>query len=223
MKTLPAPKQSTGFTIIELLISTAVFSIIMLVITAGVIGFTRQYYKGVVASSTQTAARQLMSEITQAIQFGGSITTGLNDPGTGTDGFCVDNKLYSYIIGQQVSSDGPNAAMHQAYHGLVVDNAKGSCDAATPTLPTTAQLVAGEQRELLGDKMRLAALEVSSEDSVTYVVHIRILYGEDDVLEPDPAGMASPDWSKENCKLDHSTLQYCSATELTTTVQKRLQ
>jgi prepilin-type N-terminal cleavage/methylation domain-containing protein len=213
--------DSRGFTIIELLIATAVFSVIMVVITAGIISFTRQYYKGVITSNTQTTARTIMSQVTQAIQFGGSITTGLVNGST--EAFCVDNKMYSYIIGQQVNDGGANAAMHQNYHGLVADNTGAGCDAATvpPSLPTVSQLGA-DQREMLGDKMRLSALDISTPDGQTYTVHLRIIYGEDDLLEPSVASLPI-DWSKEKCQLNRATLQYCAITDLTTTIQKRIQ
>lgn len=47
-----------------------VFSVILTVVTMGVISFSNRYYKGVHASTTQNTTRNIMSTITQAIQFG---------------------------------------------------------------------------------------------------------------------------------------------------------
>ncbi|MEO6513193.1 MAG: prepilin-type N-terminal cleavage/methylation domain-containing protein [Candidatus Saccharimonadales bacterium] len=221
MKRPTSNKHAAGFTIIELLIATTVFSVIMLVITAGILGFTRQYYKGVVTSNTQTTARQVMSELTQAIQFGKSITLDLQDPATGTSGFCVDDKLYSYQIGQQVTDKSPDNTQHQAYHGLVVDNSVTSCSSTTPSLSPLAQLPAG-QREMLGDKMRLSALDITDNSDSSFTIHLRIIYGDDDVLNPDPSS-GTPAWDTENCEPERTSNQYCAITDLTTKVQTRLQ
>jgi prepilin-type N-terminal cleavage/methylation domain-containing protein len=212
--------KSAGFTIIELLIATAIFSVLLVVITAGIISFSRQYYKGVVSSNTQTTARNIMSEIVQGIQFGSTIQANLTD-GSNTQGFCIDDKLYSYVIGQQVSDRGANAALHQQYHGFVVDNTNSGCSLSPVpvAVPTSAALSAG-QRELLGDRMRLTALDIETEDSVTYKVHIRIVYGEDDLLAPD-LSVTPIDWPKETCVGDVGS-QYCAVTDLTTTIQKRI-
>jgi prepilin-type N-terminal cleavage/methylation domain-containing protein len=213
-------QKSAGFTIIELLIATAVFSVLMVVVTTGIISFSRQYYRGVVTSNTQNTARNIMSEIVQGIQFGSNVQIGLSD-GSGTEGFCIDDKLYSYVIGQQVRDSAPKPSLHQDFHGFVVDNTNSGCS-LTPVpllVPATAALTSG-QRELLGDRMRLSALDITTDDSVTYKVHVRIMYGEDDLLSPTvPATPTS--WDKEACATDAGS-QYCAVTDLTTIVQKRL-
>lgn len=217
-------RRQEGFTIIELMVATAVFAMIMLVITAGVISFTRQYYKGVITSNTQTTARAIMSELAQAIQFGGTVTTGLTD-GSSTQGFCVDGKHYSYVLGQQVSDRGM-VGTHQAYHAFVVDNTVQSCDASdTPVVPGATAALTNGRRELLGDRMRLASFDVSSDDGQTYTIHLRILYGEDDVLTPNVSS-GTFDWSANGgsvkCLPGLAASQYCAITDLTTKVQKRI-
>lgn len=220
----PTFHSESGFTIIELLVATAVFSVILLVITAGVIGFSRQYYRGVVSSNTQATTRRIMAEITSAIQFGGSVTTDLTN-GT-TMAFCVDNKTYSYVIGQEVKDSSPVLSDDQGYHGLVADNGTTACNPAAvpPSVPTTASLSAS-QRELLGENMRIAALSVASEDGQTFHVHVRVIYGDNDTLSPDVTASGfdwAADGSDVGCLLDRSTLQYCSVSDLTTTIQKRI-
>jgi prepilin-type N-terminal cleavage/methylation domain-containing protein len=214
-------KASAGFTILELLIATSVFSVILLVISTGVISFSRQYYKGVNSSNTQAAARAIMSETTQAIQFGQTIATNIpSSPADNKTAFCVDNKLFSYIIGQQVTDASPNPAKHQGFHGLVVNSNGVTCGAVgtVPQVPTVSTLALG-QRELLGEHMRLSALDVQTADSSLYTIHVRVIYGDDDLLTP--AVSATTDWSKENCD-SQSGSQFCAVSDLTTTVQKRL-
>jgi hypothetical protein len=199
----------------ELLISTLVFSVILLVITAGVISFTRQYYKGVAASKTQATARAIMDEITQSLQFGRTVTAGLSSGAV--RGFCVDNKLFSYVPGQQVEQ-AANASKHQGFHSLVVNTSGGVCGPSSssslsvpnsPTLPATS-------RELLADHMRIGELSVTPSPAGLYVVKLRVIYGDDDLLS------STTNWATARCK-GSSGSQFCAVSELSTAVQKRLQ
>ena len=72
MKNLISPAvklRNKGFTIVELLIATAVFSFILLVVTTGIIRLGNMYYKGVISSRTQESIRNIVSETSSAIQF----------------------------------------------------------------------------------------------------------------------------------------------------------
>jgi prepilin-type N-terminal cleavage/methylation domain-containing protein len=216
---IPKKLSARGFTVLELLIATLVFSVILVVITAGVMSFTRQYYKGVVASKTQSTARAIMSEVTQSLQFGRTITTGLTNGSV--KGFCVDNKLFSYVPGQQVEVN-PVSAKHQGYHGLVVDGSAGTCSissASQLSLPNSTALTdPANQRELLSDHMRISDLSVNPVPGIpgAYKVSVRVIYGDDDLLSSTTA------WDTARCKGSTGS-QFCSVSELTTTVQKRLQ
>src|SRR5262249_25193419 len=64
--------RQAGFTIVELMVATLVFSTILIVITYGVLSFTRAYYNGVTNSTTQDTARNIISTISQAVEFNGS-------------------------------------------------------------------------------------------------------------------------------------------------------
>jgi prepilin-type N-terminal cleavage/methylation domain-containing protein len=64
-------RRQDGFTVVELLIATVVFTMVLLVITSGVTHFTHAYYKGVHQSSTQTTSRNVINTIAQNIQYGG--------------------------------------------------------------------------------------------------------------------------------------------------------
>ena len=105
---------SAGFTIIELLVATAVFSVILIVITSGIMLFTSNYYKGVNQSNTQAVARSIINNISQAIQFsaaGYPYVQLANWPtGSGNQGFCVNNVQYSYVTGREIESS-PSGAL----------------------------------------------------------------------------------------------------------------
>jgi prepilin-type N-terminal cleavage/methylation domain-containing protein len=220
--------NNRGFTILELTIASSVFAIILLVIAAGVIAFTRQYYKGIVTTKTQAAARAIMSEVNQSLEF--SRTANFDLASGSTEGFCVDNKLFSYIIGRQVK-DGTSVNADKGPHGFVVDSSAPLCsDTTAPNVPNA--FAAGDgQRELLGDNMRLSVLSVEQGDNNLYTVHVRVIYGDAEVLVDDTgtaltaasaAGLSEDDWASVKCSPDKANSEFCAISDLTTTVQKRL-
>src|SRR5215207_6103202 len=73
-------KQPTegGFTIVEFMIATMVFSMVLLVCAYAIVHVGRMYYKGVITNRTQDAARRIVEDISAAIQFGPHNT----DPGS---------------------------------------------------------------------------------------------------------------------------------------------
>lgn len=209
--TKPAGRQ-TGFTIIELMIATAVFAVILLVITASILQFSKQYYKGIIASSTQGVSRTLIDEVSRAIEYnsGSVIPLAANN---GSQGWCVGTaKRYSFILNKEVTDSG-TLASYQARHGLVSDDVV-DCTTATP-----ANNVAGlgslliNGHELLGQHMRLAKFDIVV-DGPIYTITVRVIYGDNDLLD----NPASPD---AKC-LSTAGSQYCATSELTTTVRKRV-
>ena len=215
-KQIYLPYKSCGFTILELMIATTVFAVILLVMAVGVIRFTNDYYKGITGSKTQAAARNIMAEIGQAIEFGKNITI-TNANGSGLGGVCVDNTMYSYQLGQQVIDKNPSTSIHQGYHGLI-EAAGGDCSVIAPSVPNSPNPLPAGTRELLGQHMRMAAFSVTP-NGTTYSIHIKIIYGEDDLLAPALTG--SPTWANEGCA-GQSGQQFCATSDLSTTVEKRL-
>lgn len=203
-------KKQAGFTIIELLIATAIFAIIMIVITVAVLQFSRQYYKGVVSSSTQSTARTLIDDVTRAIQFNGGAVSVI------PNGYCIGTaKRYSYALNRQVIDNSPDSAKHQGLHGLVSDTVSG-CNTSTTALPVASlgSLTTPNARELLGQRMRLTKFDITN-NSELYTITVRIVYGDDEVL----TSTTDPNMS---CKSNAGS-QFCAVSELTTSVRKRAQ
>lgn len=231
------PAQA-GFTIIELLISTVIFAVILLVVTAGILQFSKQYYKGIVSSATQSAARSLVDDVTRSLQFntGGFATLTIN--GTG---YCVGSgKRYSYALNRQVvDSAATGNTVHQSRHGLISDNITG-CNTSTPVLdvrglPTNLPVLpaAGglnNPRELLGPRMRLSKFTIVPNGNI-YTVTVRVVYGDDDLLCSPAAGDCAGNGpsavnvldtaSDLKCRLSVGS-EYCAAAELSTTVEQRV-
>lgn len=206
--------KQAGFTILELMVASAVFTVILIVIAVGVLSYTNSYYRGINSSKTQEATRAIMDTIVQSIQFGQGLPKQLSGSG-GALGLCIDNTLYSYKIGQEIT-DAPPFGAHQGYHGLV-STVGGDCTGATPSVPTT-QTLAGSSRELLGQRMRLSDLAVTPSGNL-YTIRVRVLYGDDDAFTPVVSG--STNWANENCQGGPGS-QFCAVSDLTTTVERRL-
>lgn len=204
-------KQSDmrGFTIVELMMATLVFSLILLLVTLGVLQVNRVFYKGVTESNTQNVARSVMDTISQAIQFNGGTITPLPTNSSPTPGsayyFCVNNQQFVYRPGYQLVSG--SAGTHQTTKALLQRTISGSCGA--PPGSYTG-------KELLSPNMRVSNLQVSQIGSSNlYRVQVRIAYGDDDVLN-------NPTGTNTSCKSIREGNQFCSVTELSTIVEKRI-
>lgn len=201
-----------GFTIIELMIATAVFSVVLLLCTLGLLQVGRSYFKGVTSVRTQEAARSLLDELSQNIQFSSGTVNSLT-PNGGSIGYCVGSKRYSFIPNRQLVDGTPNA--DQSRHVIVVDDGIPTCGAGVQ-----AQNMLGSPvgRELLTTRMRLADFTITRlGTNELYRVSVRVVSGEADLLL-DTNG----DSRLDSCKNDRAGTQFCAVSELTTTVQKRL-
>jgi prepilin-type N-terminal cleavage/methylation domain-containing protein len=206
-----------GFTVFELMVATSVFSVILLVMTVGVLRFSHDYFKSVTTSNTQQVARSIANDIAQNIQFGQTVTTGLVG-GSGLQGICVGNTLYSYHIGYEVAP-AYNSAKHQAPHGLI-KTVGSSCSAAAPRDVNSASALASNEHDLLGENMRLSSITVTPGTNNTYAIRVRVLFGDDDLLLPAVTG-STTNWDAEACG-GAAGSQFCASSEIATTVQQRV-
>jgi prepilin-type N-terminal cleavage/methylation domain-containing protein len=96
--------EQAGFTLVELLIATSIFSVILLVVTFGMLNIGKIYYRGINSSNTQAVARTISDDIVRDIQFNGGrikIDTITNDSGS-TGYFCIGEKKYSFVLDRQL-------------------------------------------------------------------------------------------------------------------------
>lgn len=203
--------SETGFTILELMVATAVFAVVLLVIAVGVIRITDDYYGGVTSSNTQTVARAIISELSETIEFSTSAPVVVAPVGANPGALCIDNTMYMFQPGQEVIDKTPFAA-HQGYHGLIAETS-ASC---TPSWPAGSALPSGA-RELLGRNMRLAAFDVVTAGNLT-TIHIRVISGDDTLLTLPVNTVNLPN---EECA-NKTGFQFCAVADLTTSVERRL-
>ena len=194
-----------GFTIVELLIATLIFSTILLMVTIGIIQITRTYYKGLTESATQNTARTVMDTITQAIQFSGDpvSATVSSAPGASTS-FCIGNQQFSYRLGYQLVDGTPGA--NQTSKALWQSVLSG-CTNNPPA--------AASGKEFLQPHMRLSNLTVTNVTGNLWKVSVTIAYGDDDLLN-------NPTGTNPSCKGVTAGTQFCSISTLTSTVIQRV-
>jgi prepilin-type N-terminal cleavage/methylation domain-containing protein len=208
--------QQSGFTIIELLIATTVFSTILLVASAGIISVGRSYYKGIIQSRTQEVTRSITEDISRSLQLGGN-TKVLANVATAADPvvrFCVGNVRYRGYLNSQVTG---------AARGLTAQriDQSSNCNITTPTPEP--------EIELLRENMRLLKLNVVGVTNDTWRVEIRVAYGDNVVLDnyndngtPKSSDPTNPINTEANCSSGLNASAFCATSELDTVVQKRL-
>lgn len=196
-----------GFTLVELMIASSVFSVMLLVLASAVVQVGRQYYKGIIAARTQEVARSISDDIARSIQFGGANVVTLASSGA-SSGFCIDNRRYSYVVGREV---GPGVT--RTPRGLVVDQVINCTGLAAQDLGGGG--VVG--RDLLPAGMRLGQTPAPDNTGLpagTYKVAVTVAYGDDSVLSAPPS---------YRCSSLRYGGQFCAVSALVTFVNKRVQ
>src|SRR5688572_11085799 len=106
-------RSSAGFTIIELMIATVAFAVILMIVLSGLVQVSRSYYKATTSTKAQQAARALINEISQGIQLTGQTiyaTDGPDGPevtagsSEATGLLCIGYTRYTYAIDRQVKN-----------------------------------------------------------------------------------------------------------------------
>jgi prepilin-type N-terminal cleavage/methylation domain-containing protein len=241
MKKLSFTKNSTtnqnGFTIIELMIATAVFAVIMLIAATTVIYVSKTYVKGQVESETQQTARSVLATITQDIRFNPASSVTIPSGQTSNPFFfCIGNQVYVYSLNTELSTQ--TGSMYSP-HDLVV-YASSTCPNTTTLRPTfgangivsggiTVAPYSGSTQELLSTHERLGELNIkcaitTGSGCSTYTVSLIVAYGDSDLL--NDASAPAPDLSSEQysyiCANETFGGNFCSVSPLTTTVESRI-
>lgn len=207
-------KNQQGFTIIELMIASMVFSVILLITTAGLLQVGKTYYKGVTQSRTQGVARTVMDDVTAHVQFSGEAITVTPQAAPGVVGvYCLGNTRYTYVRDRQLT-DGVPKAGEQTNQALLVDRVAGGCSTGTPHTGacTPSSVLANNCQELLSPGMRLTNFKVEDKSNKLFHIVVGIVSGENDIL----------DASHTKCASAQAGTQFCAVSNLDTYVQKRI-
>jgi prepilin-type N-terminal cleavage/methylation domain-containing protein len=211
--------NKSGFTIIELMIATMVFSFVLLVCAAAIVHVGRMYYKGVIIGRTQDVSRRVIEEVTQSIQFGphfddpAAFRRTASTPGSGgitVNAYCLGETRYSYITTHALGS---SVTATTSPHVLWRDRPPiGPCTALDITNPANTPSGSGE--ELLSQNMRLPYFDIPLPTGNLWTVSARVAFGADvDLFE---GGVFV------TCKGTSAGGQFCAVSEFSTSVVKRL-
>lgn len=213
------PIATDGFTIIELLFATIIFSMVMVVILSAAFQIGRIYYKGVSLSGTNETTRTAIDDIANDVRFGVVPTAIQNDSG-GIKYFCVGEHRYSFLLDKQVTnSDIDNNALT----GLRQD-ALNTCQA--PSADKTGDVTSS--RQLLGPDMQLNNLEFACSSTApgSCYIHLHVIfYGADNTVFISPANPAFTPAQSLNaldalCSGNLQSTQFCAVSDLETRILK---
>ncbi len=211
--------RNDGFTIIELTVATAIFSLVFLLASAGILYIARLYYRGVSQVRVQDAARTVADEIGETLRYSTGLfanpltVTGPDIPANNpahVGAFCIGSQRYMYAIDRKVTDAGSNDANKEKRHGLWIDQ-PASCSDETALLDNDTPTPSG--RELLGEDMRLTRLEVIQLPITgAYQVNVGVAYGDEDLLETDGA--------YKKCKVGPGS-EFCATSNVSVTINRR--
>lgn len=215
--------KGRGFTIVELMIATAVFAVVLIIAQVIFVQIGHLFYRGVSITNTQETADHIFQDINGNFQTAPSFGGGKNSGAGGYDYYCIGDTRYTYRIHNAVDASG--AVDHSAgsgNFGILKDVMQGTgsecpapCDDGGGSCPSGLAL--NNPIELLGDKMRVEKFKIaqSTTTSNLYSVSIVVAYGDDDTLTySDPS-----DYSTVSCQLD-SHNNFCAVSKINTSVYK---
>ena len=191
--------NNKGFTIIELMISTIVFSVIIMLVTGVIVRLSKQYYSGLSRSRTQEVARTVAEEIAKGIQYSNTTPKDVSNPSQ-ANGWCIGTSRYAYVSGEQVNGSSG---------GLV---RSPGCDAITS--PPDASASPGSV-QMLSERMRISNLTITSDPANEfYQIVVRVALGDDEQLN-NPVG------PNASCKYERGN-EFCAVSEYKMIVVRRL-
>lgn len=196
-----AIKNKKGFTILELMIATAVFSVLLAVCMAAFLQVGRMFVKGVNLSLTQEDTRNIIDSISSDIRFSGQ-TPDLSNVSNGY--FCIGQHRYKFNLFRQLGQ--PTTP-----YGLVREDVGSSC--LDPNGNPGINPV-----EMLNNGMQLNKLDLNCSASTCTVAINLVFYGSDPTV-------LSPNASDPNaiCIGAAAGSQFCANTSYTTTVLQSFQ
>lgn len=210
-----------GFTIIELIIATTVFSVVLVMVSTMIIQIGKMYYKGITMSVTQQTTSTISDDVSRAVQFSGGTIDSSSDEETATRAYCIGGIRYTYVTNKQQNDGG---------HVLWRDEKPSdSCSPADYSQPLN------NGREMIGSHMRLLQFEVTPLNGASAArVQVSVAYGDNDLLTSyDNNGTnlvdANGDGAINEADIASATCRsltlggsFCAVSGLTTIVKKRL-
>jgi prepilin-type N-terminal cleavage/methylation domain-containing protein len=217
--------SSTGFTIIELLIATTIFSIVLVVIVSSFLQVGRMFYKGVSVNNTNESTRNLVDSIANDARLSTFTPGGADSSDPSKLFFCIGAHRYTYKLNTQVKANDISTSASTMGAGIVQDTAGGS-SCLDPTHNPGIN-----PSQVLGPDMRLNALSVTKNTTGTSVmIHAHVIfYGVDktvfsssihpnDTATDHTAALNDP---SAYCSGNLLSTQFCAVSDIGTSVTLR--
>ncbi|MDB5183074.1 MAG: hypothetical protein JWO47_858 [Candidatus Saccharibacteria bacterium] len=203
--------KEQGFTILELLISTAVFSVVLLLCATAIVQVGQIYYKGVVTNRIQDTSRKVANDVIGAIQYGDTNLLHQKVPITGGFAECLGTIRYTYLLSKSVGT-GTGQSAHVLWKDRI--GASGSCGLN----PVNLNAPVGQGEELLGPNMRVKDFTINSLTGSTWQVTITVAYGATD----DVFNLVGGVYDYGHCIPRNTGGQFCAVSSITSYVTERL-
>lgn len=199
-----------GFTLIELMIATTVFSVVLLLAMTGFFQIGRIFYKGVSITQSQDVVNQIGLDISESIE-GAPKVSPLTDYKS-MQYICIGKYRYTIDVNRRVDVGSTNT-FTTGQIGMVKDTMNSDNSCAPPCLPNPtvcapSELAWNKPVELLGDNMRVESFAVAPLGSISndyYTVNMIISYGDNDLLTYTTPG----DRNTVKCKTEKGS-QFCA-------------
>ncbi len=222
---------SSGFTIIELMISITVLSVILLMASVIIINVGHLFYKGVSTSRIQDNTRSIADDIAQRLQYTDQVpNTGA---GSGYMAYCIGETRFTYVLFKQIVTDTP----HVLWRDTLPSGTSSCVPAALNVNPPSSD---PKGVELITSNARLTNFSISL--SSPYTVNVSLAYGDNDLIcDNGQAGDCSyiqgeSPWIQSliagggalaakgqiTCKGQDVGQQFCATSNLSITVSQRL-
>ncbi|HVX47983.1 MAG TPA: prepilin-type N-terminal cleavage/methylation domain-containing protein [Candidatus Saccharimonadales bacterium] len=240
-------RSETGFTIIELMIATAVLSTILVMVTVLMVNIGSLYYKGINQSRVQDDVRTITNDVIANIKLNDKAPIGpVGVPGVaGESAYCVGTVRYFYILGVQIGNP-PVGGGITPRQILWRDNnpIPGSCptqiDPTNPSSPqvslNNANLVSADAvnqgKEMITSSSRLTQFNMTTSSDSLPTVTVGVAYGDNDLLCNPSAVPGSCDTPNAMLSLSNYTgdvrckrfngHQYCSTAHTSASAEKRV-
>ncbi|MBA3757880.1 prepilin-type N-terminal cleavage/methylation domain-containing protein [Candidatus Saccharibacteria bacterium] len=214
-------EKSAGFTIIELLLATIIFSVVLVVILAAFLQIGRLLYKGISYASTSQAARSITENIADDIRFAQQVSC-IDQNGvlpacqvsSNTYYFCIGLHRYSFTLREKVTDFGNPSSLKGVKRTTII----GGC-------PSPAVAAGSDPQQLLGPDMQLNKFDIEcAYERCNIELHI-IYYGFDtevfaSTANPDNPAAAIND-PEPYCTGGLISSQFCATATIKTTVNFR--
>lgn len=198
-------KGTKGFTVPELMMATAIFSVVLILCITGFMQLGRIYYHGVAITQTKNIASGLLSSISSELQSINTAPSLPDNPSLPEGNYCFGKHLYRVKKLNLVNLSNHDIA--EGEYGLL--RLDGSC------LPDNMNAA----KELLGNNMRLLDFTVTSITSAAtgslYEVRIKIASGNDDSLTKNGSDIID---KESKCAGGPVVNQSCAITDIRTLI-----